>query len=330
MTDAEIGMGEKPLSKRKIRKNNYWAKLENAFQEYKNILLISVDFVGSKQMQSVRLSLRGKALIVMGKNTIMRKVIRENMEKNPDLEALLPLVRGNMGFVFTNETNLKEIRDVITEFKQPAAAKTGVVAPKDVIIPAGPTGLDPGQTSFFQTLNIGTKISRGTIEITNEVRLCTAGEKVSASAVALLSKLGIRPFEFGIEVSHVYENGALYASKVLDLTDSELMSMFGAAAGRLAAISFMIGQVNQATIPHSFLRAFKTLCAIAIATDYEFEEIKIVKEMLANPGAFAAPAGGAAGAPAAAAAPEPEEEEEEAAPAMDMFGGGDDEEEADY
>jgi len=326
MTDFVLG-GEKQLSKKKIRKNNYWAKLESALDDYKNLLIISIDFVGSMQMQKARIALRGKAMILMGKNTIMRKIIRDRSEKDEKIAELLPLIRGNIGFVFTNETDLKSLRDEIIDFKQPAAAKAGILAPVNVTIPAGPTGLDPGQTSFFQTLNIATKITRGTIEITTGVDLCKAGEKVTTSAVALLSKLGIRPFEFGIVVSHVYEAGALYSARVLDLTDVELSAAFAGAAARLAAISFEIGQVNLATVPHSFGRAFKTLAAIGLAADYIFEELKEVKEMLDNPDAFAAPAAGDA---AAAAAPVvEEEEEEEAAPAMDMFG-GDEEEEGDY
>lgn len=319
----------KELSKKKQRKNAYWAKLESCLQEYKNCLIIGVDFVGSKQMQQVRLATRGKAIILMGKNTIIRKVIRDNAEKNPKLEELLPYIKGNMGFVFTNG-DLNEVRKIVTGFKVPAAAKVGVVAPIDVVVPAGPTGLDPGQTSFFQTLNISTKIVRGTIEITNEVSLCKVGEKVSASAVALLAKLGQKPFEFGITVDQVYEDGSVYDAKVLDLGQDDMIAMFCRAVSKLAAISFEIGEINAATVPHSFGRAFKTLCAICINTDYVFEEFKLVKEMLENPGAFAAAGGDDDGASAAAAAaPEPEEEEEEA-PAMDMFGGDDDEEEADY
>lgn len=316
----------KELSIKKQRKNAYWAKLEAALNEYKNILIITVDFVGSKQMQEVRMAIRGKGIVLMGKNTIIRKVIRENLEKNPKLEGLLPYIQGNMGFVFTN-SDLNAIRKTVTQFKMPAAAKSGLVAPINVTIPAGPTGLDPGQTSFFQTLNISTKITKGAIEITSDVNLCTAGEKVTASAVALLAKLNIKPFEFGIEVNTVYEDGAIYDAKVLDLEQADLILLFCGAVAKLASLSFSIGEINAATIPHSFGRAFNTLLAIAIEADYEFEEMKIVKEMLANPGAFAAPAAGG-DAPAAAAAPV-EEEEEEDAPAMDMFGGGD-EAEADY
>lgn len=330
MSDTEeqvpaVGGAEpKELSKKKQRKNAYWAKLEACFNEYKNALVIGVDFVGSRQMQQVRMAIRGKGVILMGKNTIIRKVIRDNLEKNPKLEDLLPLIKGNMGFVFTNE-DLNEIRKTVIGFKVPAGAKAGVLAPIDVTVPAGPTGLDPGQTSFFQTLNISTKISRGAIEITSPIQICTAGEKVTASAVALLNKLGMKPFEFGIVVDHVYEDGSVYDAKVLDLSQDDLVAMFAGAVAKIAAISFEIGQINRATIPHSFGRAFKILCAVCINTEYEFDELKAVKEAMAG-----AAAAGAAGGDAAAAAPvvEEEEEEEEAAPAMDMFGG--DEEEADY
>lgn len=312
----------KELSAKKIRKNIYWKKLEACLDAYKNILIIGVDFVGSKQMQEVRLSIRGKGEILMGKNTIIRKVLREKGENKPELLDLLPLIKGNMGFLFTNG-DLNAIRKQVTSFKIPAAAKAGVIAPKDVTVPAGPTGLDPGQTSFFQTLNISTKIVKGAIEITSDVRLCFKGEKVSTSAVALLAKLNVKPFEYGIVVSHVFEDGSIYDASVLDLNMDDLVDLFSNATAFLSAISFEIGQVNKATMPHSFGRAFNMLAAIGIESDYICEEFKIVKEMLENPGAFSG-GGAAAGGAAAAAAPEPEEEEEEAAPAMDMFGDGGD------
>lgn len=314
-------------NKKWIRKTAYWQKLNTALDEYKNILIIGVDFVGSNQMQQIRKTIRGKGVVLMGKNTLIRKVLRERAEKNPQWESLLPYVVGNIGFIFTNG-DLNALRTVVTSNKVPASAKTGVVAPIDVVIPPGPTGLDPGQTSFFQTLNIGTKIVKGSIEMTTSSKVCTKGEKISASAVALLAKLNIRPFQYGVTVDTVYENGSAFSVKVLDMGEAELVAMFANSAGRLAALSFALGYINQATIPHSFGRAFKMLCSLALATDYHFDELKAVKEMIANPAAFApaAPAAkgeekAAAAAKPAAKAPEPEPEEE-AAPAVDLFGGG--------
>lgn len=321
---------ELPLKKQ--RKNAYWAKLEKCLNTYKNILIITVDFVGSKQMQTVRSHIRGRGEILMGKNTIIRKVLRENSEKNPNLLGILPLIRGNMGFVFT-DSDLNKLRKEIEGFKLPAAAKAGVIAPIDVTIPAGPTGLDPGQTSFFQTLNIATKITKGSIEITSPVRLCFKNEKVTTSAVALLSKLNIRPFEYGICCTHVSENGSVYEASVLDLDINDLMNKFAGAVANLAAVSFAIEEVNATTVPHSFGRAFNMLCAIGIEADYIFEECKIVKEMIENPGAFAGTGGGAGDADAAGAAPaavEEEEEEEEAADMGGLFGDDEEEEGGDY
>jgi large subunit ribosomal protein LP0 len=312
-------------NKKWVRKTSYWQKLNAALDEYKNMLIIGVDFVGSNQMQQVRKTLRGRGIVLMGKNTIIRKVLRERAEKNPAWESLIPYIFGNIGFVFTNG-DLNELRKVVVSNKVPASAKTGVIAPIDVVIPAGPTGLDPGQTSFFQTLSIGTKIVKGSIEMTASSKVCTKGEKISASAVALLSKLNIRPFQYGITVDTVYENGSTYSVKVLDMGDADLVNMFTSSIARLAAVSFALGYINQATLPHSFGRAFKTIVSLALATNYDFDELKVVKEMIANPAAFA-PAAPAATAKAQAAAapvakaPEPEPEEE-AAPAVDLFGGG--------
>jgi len=308
-------------NKKWVRKSAYWTKLNAALDEYKNILIIGVDFVGSKQMQQTRIALRGKGIVLMGKNTLIRKVLRERAEKNPALEGLLPYVFGNIGFVFTNQ-DLNSLRQIVTANKVPAGAKTGVIAPIDVVIPPGPTGLDPGQTSFFQTLNIGTKIVKGSIEMTVASKVCIKGEKITASAVALLNKLNIRPFEYGITVETVYENGATYSVKVLDMSDNDLVNMFVNSASRVAAISFALGYINQVTLPHSFGRAFRMIVAIALETGYDFDELKAVKEAIANPGASAAPVAvkdEKKAAPVKAPEPEPEEE---TAPAVDLFGGG--------
>lgn len=89
--------------------------------------------------------------ILMGKNTLMKRCFRLYMERTGDetWSAILPDLVGNVGIVFTNG-DLCETRDKIAEFKKGAPARVGLLAPLDVNIPAGPTGLGPEQTSFFQ------------------------------------------------------------------------------------------------------------------------------------------------------------------------------------
>ena len=125
---------------------------------------MNADNVGSKQMQQIRMSLRGHAIVLMGKNTMMRKAIRGHLANNPKLEHLLTHIKGNIGFVFTKE-ELVTIRDMLLANKVRAPARAGALAPLDVIVPAQNTGLGPEKTSFFQALNIPTKITKGTIEI---------------------------------------------------------------------------------------------------------------------------------------------------------------------
>lgn len=300
------------MTDRKIRKEKYRERLIANLNTYKNLLVISVDNVGSSQMQQVRMAIRGKGEILMGKNTIIRKVLRDMGETNEKVLALLPYIQGNIGFVFSDE-DLSEIRKTVTSFTVPAAAKSNQTAPVDVFIPAGITPLDPGQTSFFQALNISTKITRGAIEIMTQVHLIKAGDKVSSSAVALLNKMGQKPFSYGIVVKTVYEDGSVYDAAVLDLTPDDMIARFMLGVRHIAAIGLQIGYPTAASIPHSMANAFKKMIAISLETSWQFEESKIFHEMLANPDAFksAAPAGGGGGGAAAAAAPAPEPEEEE-------------------
>jgi len=307
------------LSARKQRKHKFREKLEGLLEQFKKIMVLNIDSVGSNQMQQVRMVLRGECELLMGKNTIIRKVLTDYCAKIPELENLIPFVKGNVGLAFTNG-DLNDIKEKIVKNKVPAAAKSGAFAPVNVSIPAGPTGLDPGQTNFFQSMNIATKISRGAIEIINEVRLINAGERVSASATSLLAKLNIKPFFFGIGVLTVYDEGFAYDACVLDWTDADLLAKFYGGVSVCAALSLALNYPTQASLPHILVNGFKNLLALSVATDYTFEESKQAKAFLENPDAFksAAPAGGAA---AAAKAPEPEpEEEEEEDMDFDLFG----------
>jgi large subunit ribosomal protein LP0 len=306
------------MSERRQRKEKFVEKLKDAIKEYKNVLIVGVDNVGSNQMQKVRVALRGKAVVLMGKNTLIRKILRDLIdgEKLTKLEALVPLVVGNMGFVFTNDS-LPDVRKTILENKVPAAAKSGTFAPADVFIPPGPTGLDPGQTSFFQALNISTKIVKGAIEIVSEVHLIKKGDKVSLSHVAMLDKMNVRPFHYGFKVTDVYEDGTVYSADILDMSQSDLLNKFFNGVRQVAAISLAINYPTAASVSHSLNHAFKSLVAIALETDIDFDEVKKFREYLANPSAFAAPA-----AAAPAAAPAAKEEPKKKSSSEESMGGG--------
>jgi len=320
-----------PLSKEK--KKEYFEKMTRMLSTYDKVFVVNVDNVGSQQMNSTRKVMRGKAEILMGKNTLMKKVLNDFLEANPGhfYQHIESKMSGNVGFVFTN-FDLPKIRDMILANRVPAPARVGAVSPVDVVVPAGPTGCDPGQTNFFQVLQIPTKIVKGQIEITTSVNLIKSGDKVGSSEATLLQKLNIKPFSYGLTIDCVFDHGTIFSPAVLDIDEAYLAGMFSATLSKMAAISLQIGYPTQASLPHSIGNTFKSLIAIAVNLDnYTFEKAKAYKEFLANPAAFAAvvaPAGGApaagGAAPAAAAAPEkPKVEEVDALDGgMDMFGGG--------
>jgi large subunit ribosomal protein LP0 len=257
----------------------------------------------------------------MGKNTLMRKCISNYCKaKGDDTWMILAnKLVGNVGIIFT-KGDLLETRTKIKQFVVPAPARIGAIAPVEVVVPAGPTGMEPSQTSFFQTLNIATKINKGTIEILNDIVVLKVGDRVSSSAAALLGKMKFTPFTYGLEVLEVYDKGAMYPSAVLDITDAALEAKFMSGVKTIAALSLGSGYPTLASVPHSIVNAYKNVLAIAIGTEYSFELADKVKAYLANPGAFAAaaPAAGGGDAPKAAAAAV-EEEEEEADMDFDLF-----------
>ncbi|XP_029989723.1 large ribosomal subunit protein uL10 [Sphaeramia orbicularis] len=311
-----------PREDRATWKSSYFMKIIQLLDDFPKCFIVGADNVGSKQMQAIRMSLRGKAVVLMGKNTMMRKAIRGHLENNPALEKLLPHIKGNVGFVFTKE-DLCEVRDMLLANKVPAAARAGAIAPCDVTVPAQNTGLGPEKTSFFQALGITTKISRGTIEILSDVNLIKTGDKVGASEATLLNMLNISPFSYGLLIQQVYDNGSVYSPEVLDITEESLHTKFLEGVRNIASVCLEIGYPTLASVPHSVINGYKRVLAVAVETDYSFPLADKVKAYLADPSAFAAVAAPAAAAETAAApAAAKEEVKEESEESDDDMGFG--------
>jgi large subunit ribosomal protein LP0 len=321
-----------PSAEKLAKKQLYFDKLVDLCVNSPNALLIGVDHVGSKQMQDIRMELRGSAVVLMGKNTMIRKALSLGHEKHPEagLENLRANIYGNIGFIFATNCTLDHIRGVLKKFRLPAAAKTGQVSMVDLSLPAGPTGMDPSQTNFFQALNIGTKIVKGQIELASDFTLLKIGEKVGASTSALLQKLSIRPFEYGMEVQKVYQDASVFDAAVLDIKEEVLIQKFMAGIANMAAFSREVVIPTEAGLPHAFGNAFKNVAALVADIDFTFKEVEEVKKFLADPDAYAAanpvaaaPAGGrGGGAPKEEKKEEKkvEEEEEEEDMDFDLFG----------
>ncbi|KAE8376705.1 60S acidic ribosomal protein P0 [Aspergillus bertholletiae] len=300
----------------------YFEKLKSLLDEYKTVFIVGVDNVSSQQMHEIRVSLRGEGVVLMGKNTMVRRAIKGFVTDNPEYERLLPHVKGNVGFIFTNG-DLKATKEKILANRVAAPARAGAVAPADVYIPAGNTGMEPGKTSFFQALGVPTKIARGTIEITTDLKLVEAGAKVGPSEATLLNMLNISPFTYGMTIAQVYQEGQTFGAEVLDIEEEQLLAAFSSAIQTITCLSLATGFPTLPSVIHSIINSYKKVLAVAISTEFSWPEIEELKDRIANPDAYAAaaPAAGAA-APAGGAAPAEEKKEEEEEESDDDMGFG--------
>jgi len=195
-----------------------------------------------------------------------------------------------------------------------------MTAPKDVSVPVGPTGLDPKQTGFFQTLQIQTKIVKGQIDIIAEKQVIFKDTRVDSTQAALLDKLKIYPFEYKMKVTKILQNDNIFDAAVLDLSTDVILSKFKRAVGFQTAIALEIGVPTVSSAPHSLLNGFKNLVAVSAMSGWDFPQ---AKKLLSA----AASAPRAAGGAAAAAAPKVEEkkDEEEDVDMGGLFGNDEDE-----
>lgn len=129
-------------------------------------------------------------------------------------------------------------------------------------------------------LNIPTKINKGTVEIITPVELIKKGDKVGSSESALLSKLGVRPFSYGLVVVSVYDNGSVFSPEVLDLTEDDLVVKFADGVATVSSLSLAVSYPSIAAAPHMFVNAYKNVLSVAVATEYSFPEADKVKDYL--------------------------------------------------
>ena len=153
--------------------------------------------------------------------------------------------------------------------------------------------MEPGKTSFFQALGVPTKIARGTIEITTDLKLVEAGSKVGASEATLLNMLNISPFTYGMSIAQIYDQGQVFSPDVLDIEESQLFAAFNSAIKTITTISLAVNYPTLPSIVHSLINGYKNLLSIAIESEYSWPEVEELKDRIANPDAYlsAAPTG---------------------------------------
>lgn len=184
------------------------------------LALADIRNLPDKQFQSIRKKLRGKAEFIVTKNTLISLALKEAKKG----EELLSHLSAPTALLIT-DMNPFELYRNIKKSKGKAAAKPGQIAPYDIVVPEGETNLPPGPVlSELKQGGINAQIKGGKVVVAKDSIVAKAGEKISDAAAKALQKLGVEPFEVGMNIVAVLENNLVYKKDVLDIDEEKFLA----------------------------------------------------------------------------------------------------------
>lgn len=226
-------MAKQVKGARKKKKERIVSDLVSSLKNCKAVGLVDLRTLPDKQFQSMRKKLRGKATFVVVKNNLIKKALQGAAKG----EKLIEELKGPSALILTDMDPF-DLFKTVKKGKGKAYAKPGQIAPADIIVPAGETTLPPGPAlSELKSAGIDARIMGGKVVVGKDSTVAKHGEKVSPNAAKALRTLGIEPFEVGMTVSAIWEDGTLYPLAVLDVDEAKLLSDLAQAASSAMNLS---------------------------------------------------------------------------------------------
>ncbi len=216
-----------------VWKKEIFSDLIELLKKYSVIAVADLQKVRSSQIQEIRKKLRGKADLIVAKNTILRKASESIAGEKQNVDKFADGLTGSKVLIFT-QMNPFELIIFLNKNKVRVPAKGGDIATGDILIPAGNTGLQPGPViSEFNEAKVQTRIEGGSIFVARDTVVAAKGETISTKTASLLSKLGMKPMEAGLSLSYAYDNGLVLGPEDLNFDLDQMKNDFTSAA-RLA------------------------------------------------------------------------------------------------
>ena len=221
------------------------ADLVDMIESYDSVGIVNLAGIPSRQLQNMRRDLHGRAELRVSRNTLM---VRALEDVDDGIEELVEFIEGQVGLIGTNDNPFGLYRQ-LEESKTPAPINAGEVAPNDIVIPAGDTGIDPGPfVGDLQQVGAAARIQEGSIHVTEDSTVLEAGEEVSADLANVLSELEIEPKEVGLDLRSVYSEGILFEPDELAIDLEEYERNIKTAASRARNLSINAVYPTEQTI----------------------------------------------------------------------------------
>ena len=195
------------------RKAQRVENLSNLINEYNVVAFASLNKVRAAQLQELAKRFRSEIFMKVSKNILVKRALEQS--DKPNIQDLTEHLEGSNTLLFTN-MNPFTLSLTLEKNKIKATAKAGDIAPEDIIIPAGNTGLPPGPAiSELNDAGIRTRIEAGSVWVIRETTVASKGDAIQPNVASVLSKLDVRPLEVGLRVVAAYEDGLVFSTNQL-------------------------------------------------------------------------------------------------------------------
>ncbi|MHA1372178.1 MAG: 50S ribosomal protein L10 [Promethearchaeota archaeon] len=254
---------QKTVSPAKIKAVN---ELKELAEKYKVIGLVKMEKIGAKQIMQLRAKFRDIALIKMSKKNLMKRALTQVSDK-PGLEKLIDHYTekiGSSALIFTNEKPIR-LKRLLDENKISTRAKAGDVVETDVVVPAGDTGIPPGQViSEFKAIGLPTRIKNGTINVMKDTTVLKAGDTVDFKMAAALARLNIEPINITLDLYAAWENGEILTKDILSVNIEEYKNLILEAYSNALKLSVEAGIVTPENVKLIIQKAYLNAKALAL------------------------------------------------------------------
>lgn len=234
---------------------------------YDVIALSKMSKVRATQLMTIRKKFRNEIKITVIKNRVVQRAF-EKINNRPGLDYLSKELEGQCALLFTNISPFK-LNLIFDKNKVFLPAKGGDIATKDIIIPAGNTGISPGPVlSEFKEANVSTKIDQGTIWVGKDTVVVRSGSIIAQKLASLMSKLNIKPIEAGISISLAIAEGLVLKENDLKINLAEYREELARSFHEAVSLAIETSYSTVETITHLLVRAYQNATALATDSGY--------------------------------------------------------------
>ncbi len=242
-------------------------KLTKAIQDHPVIALVNMENLPAKQLQNMREQLRKKEIIVaMARKKLLQLSLKNSKKQN--IDALIQKIKGMPALLLSKE-NPFILAQILDKSKSSAPAKAGQEAPRDIVVPAGPTSFAPGPIiSELANVGIKTKVDAGKLTIIEDTIVAKEGDVISRPLAEMLKRLDIQPMEIGLNLVAAWENEIIFEPKQLRIDETEYLNNITNAFQEAFNLSVELAYPTKDNIELLLQKAFRESKTISLETDF--------------------------------------------------------------